>query len=412
MEIGIVGLGFVGLVTATSLAHSNNKIIGIDVDKDKIIELSSGTLPFFEPGLDELFLKNKKNMIFSTDFALLKDVAVTFIVVPTPTINDKIDLSYVFRAAESIRSVNSNPIIIKSTVIPGTAEKIMKNIRSLVVSNPEFTREGTAVSDTLNPDRIIIGGRSKKEIELVKSIWKFTKAPMLITTNENAELIKYGNNTLLATLISFGNQLSNVSERIPNTDMKIILKGMSMDKRISCCKSYLTPGIGFGGSCFPKDTKALLALSKELGQEMTIVEDAIKTNEKRIDYLISIIKNVTKKPLRDIRIGILGLAFKEDTDDIRESQSIKLIRKLLTLGVSINAYDPLVKIEPVKKVKYFDNLEDCVKKSNLLIIANKSLIFRKLEKMHIKIPIIDGRCMLNKDKISNYVGIGLSKIKK
>lgn len=413
MKIAVIGLGFVGLVTASALAHDGNKIIGIDIDKKKIDNLLHGVLPFFEPGLEKLLTKNRNNISFSTDFSLISGSKATFIIVPTPTIKNKISLQYVFSAARAVRKVDkSTTLVIKSTVIPGTADKIRKLTSLNVISNPEFTREGSAVSDTLHPDRIVIGGTNKKDCELVSSIWRFTNAPVLITSNENAELIKYGNNSLLATLISFGNQLSNVSEKIPHTDMEIILKGMSMDKRISCCKSYLTPGIGFGGSCFPKDTKALLALSKDLGQKMSIIEDTIKTNEERINHIIKIIKETKTKINSNLRVGILGLAFKEDTDDIRESPSIKLIKKLIKLGVGVNAYDPLVKTAPIEGPEYFSDLISCIDNSDLLIIANRSKEFIKIEKMNIKIPVIDGRRLLNKDKIKNYIAIGLSRAKK
>lgn len=413
MKIAVIGLGFVGLVTALALAHDGNKIIGIDIDKKKINNLLHGVLPFFEPGLEKLLTKNRNNISFSTDFSLISGSKATFIIVPTPTIKNKISLQYVFSAARAVRKVDkSTTLVIKSTVIPGTADKIRKLTNLHVVSNPEFTREGSAVSDTLHPDRIVIGGTNKKDCELVSSIWRFTNAPVLITSNENAELIKYGNNSLLATLISFGNQLSNVSEKIPHTDMEIILKGMSMDKRISCCKSYLTPGIGFGGSCFPKDTKALLALSKDLGQKMSIIEDTIKTNEERINHIIKIIKETKTKINPNLRVGILGLAFKENTDDLRESPSIKLIKKLIKLGVGVNAYDPLVKSAPVEGPEYFLDLSSCIANSDLLIIANRSKEFIKIEKMNIKIPVIDGRRLLNKDKIKNYIAIGLSRTKK
>ena len=409
MKIAVIGLGFVGLVTASALVDAGNEVIGIDIDKEKISKISRGVMPFFEPGLEKLFQRLQGRLAVSSDYSKIRGAEITFIVVPTPTVNDQINLGYVFAAAKEICRINPKTIIvIKSTVVPGTAAKVAKLTGLNIISNPEFTREGSAVEDTLHPDRVIIGGKDIKAREAVEKIWAFTKAPTLITSNENAEFIKYGSNSLLATLISFGNELSDVVEKVPNADMATIIAGMSFDKRIGCTGPYLKPGIGFGGSCFPKDTKALLAFSKTLGKEMNLIDAAIKTNENRIDHVIDIITKNVKKPIATTGIGVLGLAFKEDTDDLRESPSLKLIDRLKSIGVKVNVYDPLVKNIKIKGVKEFSSVDKLVDASDVVIIATNSREFKKLNEMKITKLIIDGRGFLEGKKFQRYVSIGRS----
>ncbi|EQD48710.1 UDP-glucose 6-dehydrogenase, partial [mine drainage metagenome] len=310
VKIGIVGLGYVGLVTAVSLASVGNDVVGIDIDADRINELSEGKISIYEPNLKELFIENRDKLTFSTEYEKLSDIDFVFIIVPTPTVEGKINLNYVFKAAESIKDVNKNAIaIIKSTVVPGTAKQIKNKTGLEVISNPEFTKEGTAIYDTLHPDRVVIGGGTADAINEVWNIWSFTDAPVIKTTNENAELIKYASNAFLATKISFINEIANLCEKIPGADVDVIATGMGLDKRIA--PYFLKAGIGFGGSCFPKDTKAIISYAEELGVQLGIIEAAVKANEDRINRIADMIKEKAKGTGR-VSVGILGIAFKDN----------------------------------------------------------------------------------------------------
>jgi len=401
MNIGIVGLGFVGSVTAAVLADQGHNVIGLDIDTEKIKKFISGEIPIYEPGLDELILKNKKNLKFTSDYNALKDSEIIFIAVPTPNIDGKINLEYVYNAIESIINVNRNAIIvIKSTVVPGTGSKIKNEFQAKIVSNPEFLREGNAIYDTVHPDRVIIGGE-EEYARKVSFIWEFTKAPILITTNENAELIKYASNSFLATKISFINEIANLCEKIPNTDVEIIAKGMGYDKRIG--PLFLKAGIGYGGSCFPKDTEALITFAEELGEEMKIIKAARKVNEERIERIIKIIENKIGK-IGGLRIFQMGISFKENTNDVRESQALKLYYALIEKGANVIVFDPVSKIEGIR---YCDSIKDCLNGIDAIVVATEWPEFKILEDMDLKIPVIDGRRILNPEKFEKYVGIGM-----
>ncbi len=400
MKIAVVGLGFVGCVTATVLADQGNEVIGLDIDSQKIKLLNSGKSPIFEPGLEELIKKNEKILKFTTDYSLLSDSDVIFISVPTPNENGKIDLNYVYSAIKSVALINKNAIIvIKSTVIPGTGTRMEKEFNVKIVSNPEFLREGNAIYDTMHPDRVVIGGDYEYS-NIVSEIWKFTNAPVLLTTRENAELIKYASNAFLATKISFINEVANLCEKIPNSDVEIVAKGMGLDKRIG--PLFLKAGIGYGGSCFPKDTQALITFAEDLGEKMNIVKAAKKVNEERIERIIKILERKFKT-LKGLKILQLGISFKENTNDIRESQALKLYEILKKKGAIVNVFDPLNRIDGIS---YCNSLEDCIDNANVIIIATEWQEFKILETMNIKIPVIDGRRILNPNKFENYIGIG------
>ncbi len=400
MKIGVVGLGFVGSVTAAVLADQGNQVIGLDIDSQKIKLLNSGKSPIFEPGLDELINKTKSNLKFTTDYSFLNDSEVIFIAVPTPNENGKINLNYVYSAVKSITSVNRNAIIvIKSTVIPGTGTRIEKEFKVKIVSNPEFLREGNAIQDTIHPDRVVIGGEYEPS-SIISEIWKFTNAPILLTTRENAELIKYASNAFLATKISFINEIANLCEKIPNADVEIVARGMGMDRRIG--PMFLKAGIGYGGSCFPKDTQALISFAEDIGEEMKIVKATKKVNEERIERVIKILEGKFKR-LQGLRILQLGISFKENTNDVRESQALKLYEKLKEKGAIVNVFDPVSRISGID---YCNSIEDCINNADVIVIATEWQEFKILEKMNIKIPVIDGRRILSPDKFEKYIGIG------
>lgn len=381
MRIVIVGLGFVGLVTSVVLAQYN-EIIGIDIDKNKINKLNNNDLYIYEPGLKELFIKNRNRMNFYNDYENARNGDIAFVCVPTSTINNKIDTSYVEEAVKSLNNTNNKLIIvIKSTVIPGTASSLSYKINNYILSNPEFLREGSAVYDTMHPDRIIIGGKNSEYIETLSKIWEFTNAPILKTTNENAELIKYASNSFLAVKISFINEIANLCEKIPNTDVNIIAKGMGMDHRIG--KDFLRAGIGFGGSCFPKDTRAIVSFSHEKGVDLKIIKAAIDINNNRINTALALIE----KPIGNLKgkkILLLGLSFKNDTNDLRESKSIELANELINHNSIVYAYDPIIKEYPgINMVNSINSNDyDCIVisseweefKNNALYKENKNII--------------------------------------
>ena len=400
MKIAVIGRGFVGLVTSTILADHGNDIIGIDIDKNKIDRLYKNDLYIYEPGLNNLFIKNKDNIKFYDNYDSIKEADITIICVPTPTINGKIDITYVKNAVKSVNEINKTTIIaIKSTVVPGTASALSKLINKNIVSNPEFLREGSAIYDTINPDRIVVGGKNKYDIEKVSSIWEFTKAPVIKTTNENAELIKYAANSFLAVKISFINEISNLCEKIPDTDVNVIAKGIGLDHRIG--KEFLKAGIGFGGSCFPKDTRAILAYAKEKSVDLSIISAAINVNNDRINKSIELIGK-TIGNFKDKKILLLGLSFKNDTNDLRESKAVELANALTLKGSIVDAYDPIVK--EYNGINVLKNLDDD-KKYDCIIITSEWEDFKD-NKIYKNNNVIDLRRIVDLSFYPNIKAIG------
>jgi len=400
MNIGVIGMGFVGSVTAAVLADQGNSIIALDIDSEKIARFNSGDIPIFEPRLKDLVLRNKKNLKFTTDYKMLKSSEIIFVAVATPNLNGKINLDYVYRAISSIKSINNDAIIvIKSTVIPGTGSKIKDEFNVNIVSNPEFLREGNAIEDTLHPDRVIVGGE-EEYAEKVANVWKFTNSPILITTRENAELIKYASNSFLATKISFINEIANLCEKIPNADVETVAKGMGYDRRIG--PLFLKAGIGYGGSCFPKDNEAFITYAEELGEDMKIIKATKKVNEERIDRTVDILKERFVE-IKGLKILQLGISFKENTNDLRESQALKLYHSLIENGANVKVFDP---VNSAETINFCENLDDCLNNIDAIVVATEWPEFKKLENMNIKIPVIDGRRILNPEKFEKYIGIG------
>jgi UDPglucose 6-dehydrogenase len=391
MKIAVIGLGFVGLVTSTVLAQYN-EIMGIDTDKNKVDKLNNNDVYIYEPGLKELFIKNRNRVNFYNNYENAKKADIAFVCVPTPTINNKIDTSYVEKAVKSLSNVNDKIIIvIKSTVVPGTASALSGKINNSILSNPEFLREGSAVNDTLHPDRIVIGGKNAEDINIISKIWEFTNASLIKTTNENAELIKYASNSFLAVKISFINEIANLCQKIPNADVNVIAKAMGMDHRIG--NEFLMAGIGFGGSCFPKDTRAIVSFARENGVELNIINDAINVNNERIKTALVLIEKAIGN-LKGKRILLLGLSFKNNTNDLRESKSIELANELIEHGSIVCAYDPIIKeyhgIKMVESINGYDY--DCIVisseweefKNNKIYNENKNIIdLRGIVDLHL-----------------------------
>lgn len=403
MKIAVIGMGYVGLVTAAVLASRGNSIIGIDIDRKRVSMLQSGKVPIFEPGLSERLSQAGSNIQFSHDYSSTDGCEAVFLCVPTPNEGNSIDLRYVFSAADSIREYNTSAtLVIKSTVLPGTSRKIYERTGMNVVSNPEFTREGTAIHDTEKPDRIILGGKS---VETVKNIWEFTGAPFIVTTSENAELVKYASNAFLAVKISFINQIADLCETIPGTDVNVVADGMGLDRRIG--KEFLRAGLGYGGSCFPKDTIALTSFAREQGIDMSIVESTVKYNQMRISDLAQRVNKLAGS-LKGRKTCVLGLSFKDNTDDLRESRSLLIIDELRKYGADITAYDPVIRNVP--NIKICHDLDECLSSSEIVITATewKEFSFIDPRKLSEKM-VFDLRRVFDPNTVNLKMGVGIGK---
>lgn len=433
MDIVVAGTGYVGLVTGACLAEVGHKVTCVDVDEKKIEILREGISPIYEPGLDEILEKNYKmgNLDFTTDYKeAYKKADVVFIGVGTPErIDGSANLDYVFSVCRQIaKNVTKDClVVVKSTVPIGTNDKVEEFLRENVendvhievASNPEFLAQGTAVRDTLSASRIVIGVESEKARDILMNIYERFNQPIVVTNRRSAEMIKYASNDFLALKISFINEMANVCE-IVGADIEDVTKGMSYDPRIG--NKFLSAGIGYGGSCFPKDTKALHWLANDHGYEVKTIKATIEVNENQKYKLFRKAKDVFGS-LKNKRVAILGLTFKPGTDDLREAPSLQNVRRLLDEGAKVIAYDPVgennfKKIYPTEII-YAESIEEAIKDSDMAFIFTewdeiKSIgidIF--IEKM--KTPIIfDGRNCFQLDNIYEkevyYYSIGRKTI--
>jgi len=416
MKVGVIGCGYVGLTTGVCLAELGHTVVCVDNDEEKIKKLFSGKLPIFEPNLDKLIKKNKKRIKFSID---IKDAVVSneviFICVGTPSNPDgSPDLSYVENVAKEIaKYLDSYKVVVeKSTVPVETAEWIKKTIQRYkknnvefdVVSNPEFLREGSAVKDFLYPDRIVIGVESEKAKKIMLKLYQKIKSPKIIVDTKSAELIKHASNSFLATKISFINAVANICE-LSGADVEKVALGMGLDKRIG--KDFLKAGVGYGGSCFPKDVDAFIWISEKLGYDFSLLKEVKKINEKQKELFAKKIED-TLWILKEKMIGILGLSFKPNTDDIREAPSIYIIKTLKQKGAKIKAYDPKA-IQKMKQIfpdiEYCDNPYEVAKNSDCLVILTewpefKKLDLKKVKKLLNQPIIIDGRNIFDPKKMT------------
>ncbi len=442
MKIAVVGTGYVGLVTGTGLAESGNDVICVDINEEKVKQLQNGRIPIYEPGLKPLFDRNTAagRLKFTTNLKEAVDHAeLIFLALPTPEDEDgSADLSYVMGVAEDIGNIlkadnnTSYKIIInKSTVPVGTAEKVKNIIRSKapqadfdVVSNPEFLREGFAVEDFMKPERIVVGTSSQRAAQKMKELYKpFVRSgnPILIMDEKSAEITKYAANAFLAMKISFMNEVANFCERVgANVDM--VRMGMGTDSRIG--KRFLFPGIGYGGSCFPKDVKALYKTAKDYGYEFSLLKSVIDVNERQRKSLVPKISAYFNDDLKDKKLAVWGLAFKPETDDIREAPSLYMIDELLAKGAKITAFDPEA-MENVKKklgdkITYAGNMYEALEDAEALIISTEWNVFRNpdFNKMKdlMKQPVIfDGRNIYEPEKMEklgfDYFSIGRKPVK-
>ncbi len=406
MKIGVVGLGYVGLTVAVVLANQGNRVVGVDINTDTVKMLKEGQIHFYEPGLQELLNTVSKRMEFSTDYKALGDSKVIFVAVPTPTRKGKIDLSYVSNTLRSIKRVNMKCIVvIRSTVVPGTATKFALETGLNIASNPEFTRAGSALRDSLDPDKVVIGTPNKQDANMLEKIWKFTKAPVIKTTRENAEMIKYANNTFHATKVSFINELANVCEKIPGCDIEVVAYGLGLYDKIA--PKFLKAGLGFGGSCILKDSDAFVTFAKEVGEETPIISAAIEINNKRADRVLQLIKKHTgDTKFKKTRIGVLGVSFKKNTDDTRDSSAVKLIKMLHAIGIKVNYYDPVVKWSGSNMGEQYQSLDECIKHSDVIVIATDWDEFKRLPKSAANKLVIDTRRVTTNVNLKNFKAIG------
>ena len=421
MRICVIGSGYVGLVSGACFAELGNNVICVDNNLDKISNLKKGLIPIYEPGLEELIIRNlnQKRLQFSTNISKsIQNSDLIFICVGTPTKikSNEADLKYVFQVVRDIKkNLNKYKIIVtKSTVPVTTGDKIEKLLSTKknkklfnVVSNPEFLREGEAIHDFMFPDRVLIGTNSKKANNILKNLYSpiiKKKGRYLNTSRRAAEVIKYTANAFLATKITFINEISNLCEKL-KVDVSDISLGIGADERIGA--RFLRPGPGYGGSCFPKDTRALVSTSKKFNTNLSIINSTISSNDNRYKYLLNKIKVILNNNLKSKKITFLGVTFKAGTDDMRDSASLKLIPYLTKKGAKITYYEPTgMKNEfDTKKVKYFNKIKDACKDSDLLIIHTewnefKNLNFKSLNNKK-KFKIYDLRNLYSPSKIKN-----------
>lgn len=419
MKITVAGTGYVGLVTGVCMAEHGHEVTCVDVDQKKVEKMQKGISPIFEPGLDELMQKNMSRLIFTTDSkSAYKDAEVIFIGVGTPEKKDgSANLSYVFNVAGQIarNAQRECVVVVKSTVPIGTNDKIetyikanlVHDIKVHVASNPEFLAQGTAVQDTLHASRIVIGVESDYAAEVLQKVYEKFDAPKLVTNRRSAEMIKYASNDFLALKISYINEIANLCE-IVGADIIDVTKGMGYDTRIG--SKFLNAGIGYGGSCFPKDTKALHWLANFNDYELKTIKAAIETNE---NQKYKILKKAHRyyEDLSGLTVAVLGLTFKPGTDDLREAPSLVNIPILLDDGCTVKAWDPVgvqnYKMHYPNEILYCDTIQEALQDADLCLIFTewdevKNLDVAEYEKLMKKAVIIDGR---NCYKLSAFDGI-------
>ncbi len=400
MHIGIIGTGYVGLVTGACFSEFGVFVTCVDKDRSKIEALEKGIIPFYEPGLDELVQRNVKQgrLKFTTDIKeAVESSLVIFIAVGTPPKKDgSADLKYIDNvAAEISRHMDGYKVIVtKSTVPVGTGKRvkgiIKKNLQEHnnfdVVSNPEFLREGAAINDFMRPNRIVIGASSQQAIAILKDLYEplyLIETPFVITNVETAELIKYAANSFLATKISFINEMANLCEKA-GADVNMVAKGMGLDQRIG--SKFLHAGPGFGGSCFPKDTRAIIKIAEDYGSELSVVRAAVKANENQRRIVFEKIKDAIGY-LKDKEVAVLGLSFKPDTDDMREAPSLYIIERLLQEKARVRAYDP-VAMENARTIlpdiRYCEDAYETAEGADALVIVTEWNQFRNLDLKRIK----------------------------
>jgi UDPglucose 6-dehydrogenase len=438
MKVAIVGMGYVGLVTGVCLAEKGHEVTCVDLDRSKVDAVREGRAPMFEAGLDELLQRNVGNRLRAqSDLpSAVSGADLTMIAVGTPFDGEEIDLTAVRAATreigETIRTMNSFPVVVvKSTVVPGTTEKVVvplledasgkrAGVNFGVGANPEFLTEGRAVEDFMEPDRLVLGSVDERTAAVLEELYAgFPEVPRIRTTVTTAEMIKYSSNALLATMISFSNELADLCAAVGGVDVVDVMKGLhssmylTVDGRQAPITSFLEAGCGFGGSCLPKDVNALIAHGAALGRSMRVLKAVIEVNEERPDEVLRLVREHVPS-LEGTNVTVLGLAFKPDTDDVRESPAVPIIERLLEGGASVRAHDPVVRRLPERLENTGVQLEE--KLANALAGADVVVLVTRWHE-YGEVPallaesgsrplLVDGRRMLGRDSVERYEGIG------
>ena len=416
MKICIVGAGYVGLATGVCFADRGHEINFVDINQEKVDQINRGIPPIYEKGLKELLIKNKERIKATTDYSIgMESSSITFLCVGTPLGDDgSIDLSFITTATQEVAQImkKGHVVVVKSTVVPGTTRDIIlpllekesgkKTGRDFsVVMNPEFLREGKAIYDFMHPDRIILGVEDTKGESVLKELYKPFQSPILKTTLTEAEMIKYASNALLATKISFANEIGNFCKKI-GIDVYQVMKGVGMDHRISAL--FLEAGIGFGGSCFPKDVQALISWAKKYSVQAVLLESVMKINDNQPLILMDLLEKYFPT-LEGKKIGLLGLSFKAETDDIRASRSLPIVEYLIKKGADILAYDPqaMTNFQKLYPQIHYCKSDHQVLEADTVLILTKWDEFKKLD-FSGKI-VIDGRNLEEGKNARIYEGI-------
>jgi UDPglucose 6-dehydrogenase/GDP-mannose 6-dehydrogenase len=451
MKISVVGTGYVGLVGAVGLAEQGHDVVCVDIDADKVAMINDGRSPIHEAGLDELLARNiGTSLTATTDLDMaVRSTELSLIAVGTPFDGEQIDLKYIRQVSRQIGEVLKSKdayhvVVVKSTVVPGTTDNVVTPILEEasgkkagvdfgVGMNPEFLREGVAVDDFMNPDRIVLGGIDARTQDVLARVYaSFSDTDVIRTGNSTAELIKYTANSLLATMISFSNEVANLCTAIGGVDIVDVMQGVHSDKRLMPIDdngqrikpgfvSYLESGCGFGGSCFPKDVscfpkdvKALIAHGESLGENMSLLNAVIEINELQPYKVIELLKKHFDS-LSGLKVSVLGLAFKPGTDDMRESPAIKIVNELIDSGSSLRAFDPVARSEAEKlfdaeSIVYGDAVDEVIADADALLILTRWELFKDLPAMLGALDkqplVIDARRMLDSDATERYDGIG------
>jgi len=445
MKVSIIGAGYVGLVTGACLAERGHQVLCVDKDPQKVDKINKGVSPIYEEGLDEILKNNiNKTLVATTDLhQAVLDSEITLVAVGTPFDGKKIDLTQVKEVSAQIGNAlkkkgNYHAVIVKSTVVPGTTDGVVlplleetsgkkAGLEFGVGMNPEFLTEGQAVADFMNPDRIVLGANDEKSMLLLEQLYAaFDGIPQLKTNSKTAEMIKYASNAMLATQISFSNEIANLCSALGGVDVVDVMKGVhlscylrptAMDgSRVQApLSSFLEAGCGFGGSCLPKDVNALIAHGVKAGSPMPLLSAVIKTNRNQPGEVIRLLEKHFAS-LKDVRIAILGLSFKPDTDDMRESPAIPIINELLARKARLKAYDPVAshevrKIFPAHQLPLSETLEEALADVDAVVLVTRWAQFDEvpeiLARVNPRAIFVDGRRMLDKRRFAHYEGIGL-----
>lgn len=407
-KIAIIGTGYVGLASAVGFAHLGHEVIGVDIDKSKIDKLSKGQSPIFEQNIEKYLTKaiKRKRIGFTTDYSKISECKFVFLCLPTPQkVDGSADTSYILESSRFLTShlKDSAILVIKSTVPVDTWKLVKENLKRPdvpIVSNPEFLREGTALEDFFNPDRIVVGGTSKKESRAVADLYKAKKAKVVFTDNTSAEIIKYASNSFLAIKLSFVNEIAAYAESADANALEV-LHAMGLDKRIG--RDFLNPGPGWGGMCFPKDVSALKESARERNVPIPLLDAALESNLKAHARIVEKVKKALGGSLTGKKISVWGLSFKANTDDVRFSPAVSVIELLLDQGALISAFDPVVREIDNSKIEISKELNENITGANAIVLLTEWQEFKlvkpeSISKLVNQKIIIDSRNLLHKDK--------------